>query len=221
VCESEWPASTGGTGTGHGPAFLDSLLAIGEAFQDQVNWQVDVGIAEAFSSEVADGKWDPTSEQRIKYKESPEAPSNWVELVRARRREKEAKGQRDGWRAANAVEQEVRHNPDSYTQDEQQENALQRHKTAQEKQNAKAIRRRHLKEMDLNREEIVPVGNQTLLPSRSKDSNSEKMATDIDEQRAADKLRAQESNWRWAHEESLAANEALMRDRIDEDELFM
>lgn len=208
--------------------FLDSLLAIGEALQDKVNWQVDVGIGEAFSAEVAEGMWDPTPEQKIKYKTPSEASSGWVELVRARKGEKDAKGvkeQRDRKWAADVIEQEARPNPLSYNQDEQQENIRQRHKTAQEKHNAKAIRRHHLKEVDLNREEIVPAGNQTLIPSQSKDPNTEKMGMGIDEQRAADKLRAQQleqSNWWWAHEASLDANEALIRRRIDEDdEMFM
>lgn len=66
ACRSMIASARGGIGdTGHGPAWADAILAVGQAFQDQVAWDAeDLGIVDSVVHEIqASRGWEPTVEQ--------------------------------------------------------------------------------------------------------------------------------------------------------------
>lgn len=68
ACMAVRHPSLGGAGqAGHGTAWADAMLAIGQALQDQVPWRVEVGIAKSVDNDARMTQWQPTPDQLLRW----------------------------------------------------------------------------------------------------------------------------------------------------------
>jgi hypothetical protein len=63
-CKNLEHPSVGGFGTtGHGPCWIDPMLAIGQALQNAVQWRVQVGVIPSIKYEMRESNWEPTMQE--------------------------------------------------------------------------------------------------------------------------------------------------------------
>jgi hypothetical protein len=64
VCLNKRSVYQGGSGkSGHGPAWANSMIAMAKAVQDQVSWDVDIGMMDSIEREMLESNWEPTKEE--------------------------------------------------------------------------------------------------------------------------------------------------------------
>jgi len=53
--------------TGHGPVWANPMIAMVKALQDQVSWDVEIGMADSIRWEMLESNWEPTQEELISW----------------------------------------------------------------------------------------------------------------------------------------------------------
>ena len=68
ACRTSFDASNGGAGpNGHGPAWANAMLGIGQGLQDIVDWPVDVGLQSSVRYDMTDAHWQATHEEAARW----------------------------------------------------------------------------------------------------------------------------------------------------------